>query len=288
MSGNVDSYVAAEADSVYYLLDELDVVAVKHGTAFRQLPVSGTMVERADVERLGMTDVKGLSSVVPNFHIPDYGSRITSTIYVRGIGARMDQPAVGLTVDNVGFLNKDAYDFDITDISYMEMLRGPQSSLFGRNTMTGLVNIRTLSPMEYQGWRGLTEIGPRQLFRFNIGWYHRFSDSFGFSASGGFYRRDGEFRNSYNGYTVDKELSGDLRLKQVWYPSSSLHLTNTLAQSILRQGDILTKMWPPEKSATTTPASIGDTCFRTPSRLRPISAICASCRSAPCSISTTI
>lgn len=255
VSGNVDSYVAAEADSVYYLLDELDVVAVKHGTAFRQLPVSGTMVGRADVERLGMTDVKGLSSVVPNFHIPDYGSRITSTIYVRGIGARMDQPAVGLTVDNVGFLNKDAYDFDITDISYMEMLRGPQSSLFGRNTMTGLVNIRTLSPMEYEGWRGLTEIGPRQLFRFNLGWYHRFSDSFGFSASGGFYRRDGEFRNSYNGYTVDKELSGNLRLKQVWYPSSSLHLTNTLAQSILRQGGY------PYENVASGKISYNDTCF---------------------------
>ena len=248
-------YAPTDTDSLYYLLDELDVVAVKHGAAFRQLPVSGTMVGLADAERLGMSDIKGLSTVVPNFHIPDYGSRITSTIYVRGIGARMDQPAVGLTVDNVGFLNKDAYDFDITDISYMEMLRGPQSALFGRNTMSGLINIRTLSPMEYEGWRGLVEMGPRQLFRFNLGWYHRFSDRSGFSAAGSFYRRNGEFRNAYTGYTVDKEVSGSLRLKQVWYPSSSLHVTNTLAQSMLRQGGY------PYENVQSGKISYNDTCF---------------------------
>ena len=164
-TGTQSGAVGEMSDSLGYLLDELDVVAIKNNVAFRHSPVSGTMIGQWDAERLGMSDVKGLSAVVPNFHIPDYGSRITSTIYVRGIGARMDQPAVGLTVDNVGILNKDAYDFDISDISYMEMLRGPQSALFGRNTMTGLINIRTLSPMEYQGWRGLVDIGPRQLFR---------------------------------------------------------------------------------------------------------------------------
>lgn len=253
-AGNADSS-AEVPDSLYYLLDELDVVAMKHGAAFRQLPVSGTMVGRQDADRLGIADVKGLSSVVPNFHIPDYGSRMTSTIYVRGIGARMDQPAVGLTIDNVGVLNKDAYDFDISDISYMEMLRGPQSALFGRNTMTGLINIRTLSPMEYEGWRGLTEIGPRQLFKFNLGYYHKVRKNFGFSAVGSFYRRDGEFRNAHDGRTVDKEISGSLRLKQVWYPSDRLHITNTLAQSILRQGGY------PYENVATGEINYNDTCF---------------------------
>ncbi len=242
-------------DSVYQLLDELDVVAQKYDVAYRQLPVSGTMVGRADSERLRIADIKGLSTVVPNFYIPDYGSRITSTIYVRGIGARMDQPAVGLTVDNVSLLNKDAYDFDITDISYMEMLRGPQSALFGRNTMTGLINIRTLSPFEYSGWRGLVEIGPRSLFKFNLGWYHRFTPDFGFSVTGGFYRRNGEFVNQYDGYTVDKEVSGNLRIKLLWNVDPDLHISNTLSQSILRQGGY------PYENVASGQINYNDTCF---------------------------
>ncbi|MBD5339478.1 MAG: TonB-dependent receptor [Bacteroides sp.] len=243
------------ADSVFYLLDELDVVAAKQNVAFREMPISGTIVRGADAERMGVADVKGLSTVVPNFYIPDYGSRITSTIYVRGIGARMDQPAVGLTVDNVGLLNKDAYDFDISDISYMEMLRGPQSALFGRNTMTGLINIRTLSPMEFQGWKGTTELGPRQLFKFNLGFYRKFRPNFGLSVVGSFYRRDGEFKNAYDGYSIDKEVNGSLRVKLIWSPRPGLHLSNTFSQSLLRQGGY------PYENVETGKISYNDTCF---------------------------
>ncbi|MDE6009902.1 MAG: TonB-dependent receptor [Muribaculaceae bacterium] len=255
ISPQQESHGTEDADSVFYLLDELDVVALKQNVAFRAIPVSGTTVRGDDAERLGIGDVKGLSSVVPNFHIPDYGSRITSTIYVRGIGARMDQPAVGLTVDNVSILNKDAYDFDINDISYMEMLRGPQSALFGRNTMTGLINIRTLSPMEFTGWRGLVELGPRQLFKFNLGWYHRFRKNLGFSVTGSFYRRNGEFHNEYDGYPVDKEVNGHLRIKTVWSPLAGLNISNTLSQSLLRQGGY------PYENVQSGKIDYNDTCF---------------------------
>lgn len=110
----------------------------------------------------------------------DYGSRITSSIYVRGIGARMDQPSVGLNVDNVPYMNKDAYDFDLADISSIEMLRGPQSTLYGRNTMAGVINVTTLSPMRYQGWRVMLEGSSRRRLKGTLGWYHKFSDNIGF------------------------------------------------------------------------------------------------------------
>ena len=61
--------------------------------------------------------------MAPNFYMPDYGSRMTSSVYVRGLGARMDQPVVGLNIDNVPVLNKDAYDFDVFDIERIEVLR---------------------------------------------------------------------------------------------------------------------------------------------------------------------
>ncbi len=236
-------------------LDELDVVAAKGSTNFRTGAMSGNFVSRSQAENLGIVGVKGMSDVVPNFYMPDYGSRITSSIYVRGIGARMDQPAVGLTVDNVGLLSKDAYDFDIADISSMEMLRGPQSSLFGRNTMTGLINIRTLTPWEFQGWRATVMAGLNSLFKFNIGWYHQFNTDAAMSVSGNFYRYGGKFINEYNGKTVDKEVYGGMRIKNYFNPSSKVKISNVASFSLLRQGGY------PYESVESGKIAYNDTCF---------------------------
>ncbi len=59
---------------------------------------------------------------------------------------RIDQPVVGLNIDNVPLLNKDNFDFDMADIERIEILRGPQNILYGRNTMGGLINIHTSFP----------------------------------------------------------------------------------------------------------------------------------------------
>lgn len=230
-----DSYTDV-ADSLYNTLEEVDVVAIKQGSSYRQDAVSGNLLGREAVERLGISDVKSFSEAVPNFHIPNYGSRITSSIYVRGIGARMDQPAVGLTVDNIGVLNKNAYDFDLSDIASMEMLRGPQSTLFGRNTMSGLINIRTLSPLEFSGWRGSVRIGLNSLFKMNLGWYHTFNEETGLAIVGSFNRYGGHFVNQFNENPVDREVGGSLRVKFYYSPSSKVVIDNTLNTSILRQG----------------------------------------------------
>lgn len=250
--GNQGSEVS---DSLYRMLDEVDVVAVKYDSDYRSAGLAGTEISQARSERLGLADVKGMSAIVPNFHIPDYGSRITSTIYVRGIGARIDQPAVGLSIDNINILNKDAYDFDIADIASMEMLRGPQSTLFGRNTMTGLIHIRTLSPFDFSGWRGLVELGPNALFKFNLGWYHKFNDKTGLAAVGSFYRYGGQFKNEYNGLPVDREVNGSLRLKFNWNPTENVGITNTLMTSILRQGGYA------YEEVSTGLINYNDTCF---------------------------
>ncbi|MDE5773208.1 MAG: TonB-dependent receptor [Muribaculaceae bacterium] len=247
--------IEAANDTVYRLLQEVDVVAVKQLHTLDEMPVSGNIIGPGEIERENITDLKQASSMVPNFYIPDYGSRITSSIYVRGIGARMDQPAVGLNIDNVGVLNKDAYDFEMSDIVSIEMLRGPQSSLFGRNTMTGLVSIRTLSPMTFQGWRLGASYSSGNTVRAHAGWYHKFNPFTAFSASAGFTHSDGRFINEYNGRKVDKEDSGSLRLRFHWQPSSSVTVTNVLSSSILRQGGY------PYEYVGTGRIEYNDTCF---------------------------
>ncbi len=236
-------------------LEELSVTAVKQQSRLRQQPVASTVLTAGELDQLNEVTIKGISDVVPNFYIPDYGSRITSTIYVRGLGARMDQPVVGLSVDNVPFLNKDCYDFDISDIVSVDMLRGPQSTLYGRNTMGGQINVTTLSPMRYQGWRISAEIGTGVNFKLSTGWYHKFSRDFGFAAIGSFSASEGFFTNDYNGKKIDRERLVNLRLKQDWRITPTTYLQNSLSTNLLRQGGY------PYEFKETGRISYNDTCF---------------------------
>jgi outer membrane receptor protein involved in Fe transport len=236
-------------------LDEVSVVALKQEERLRNEAVSATAVGRVQLENLNAAAIKSVSDIVPNVYIPDYGSRITSTIYVRGIGARMDQPAVGLNVDNVPILNKNAFDFDLADIASVEMLRGPQSTLYGRNTIAGLINISTLSPLRYQGWRITASGGSGNDWKASAGWYHKLNDNFATAIIGSFSYLGGFFRNQYNGKLLDKELGGGLRWKTDWRITRDLHLQNVASASILRQGGY------PYESVASGEINYNDTCF---------------------------
>ena len=237
------------------MLDEINVTAVKQIDRMREEPQASTVISNQEAEQLGIVTMRGVSDVVPNFYMPDYGSRITSTIYVRGIGARMDQPSVGLNVDNVPYLNKDAYDFDITDISSVVMLRGPQSTLYGRNTMAGVINITTLSPMVYQGWRTFLEVGNGGRVRVSAGWYHKFSEKTGFSVSADYSHLKGFFTNEYNKEKLDKENGFGLRTKFIWKPDQELRMQNVLGLNYVRQGGY------PYEYTGTGKIEYNDTCF---------------------------
>lgn len=236
-------------------LGEVSVTALKQQARLRTEALAVTLIGESELERLDAVSIKGISDVVPNFYIPDYGSRITSSIYVRGIGARMDQPAVGLTVDNVPYLNKDAYDFDVADIVSVEMLRGPQSTLYGRNTMGGLIAVTTLSPFRYQGWRLSAEVGSAPSARASLGWYGKLSRTVALSATANGNWNAGYFRNHYNNARTDKERSGGLRTKLEWRPRRDTRLSNVLSASFLRQEGY------PYESCASGEISYNDTCF---------------------------
>ena len=217
-------------------LEELSVTAIKQGSNLSNQAVSATSIGMSDIESLNITDAKSASSLVPNFFMPEYGSRITSSIYVRGLGARIDQPAVGLNIDNVPIMNKDNYDFDLPDIERVEMLRGSQSTLFGRNTMGGLINIYTLSPLSYRGFRASAEYSSGNTYNASAAYYTRLNDRLGVSAAAYYRSSDGFFTNRYNGRKCDWEHQGGGRMKLQWRPSHRVSVDNTLSLSIVRQG----------------------------------------------------
>lgn len=235
-------------------LGEISVTAIKQGADI-DLTTSSTVLGRREVERNGIVTVRGVSDLVPNFFLPDYGSRMTSTIYVRGLGARIDQPSMGLNIDNVPVMCKENYDFDIADIARVEMLRGPQSTLYGRNTMGGLMNIYTLSPMSWQGTRLIAEMASHLSMKFGASHYAKVNEHFGIAGGIYYSSTKGQYKNEYNGRLCDWERQGTGRVKLVWLPSSSLTLSNTLSASISRQGGY------PYEWVETGLIAYNDTCF---------------------------
>lgn len=218
---------ADTAHSVESTLGEVTVTAIKQKADLTLHPLASTIINRSQIDRLDMSNIKGASEVAPNFYIPQYGSRMTSSIYVRGIGARIDQPVVGLNVDNVPFLNKDNYDFDMPDIARIEVIRGPQSTLYGRNTMGGLINIYTISPLNYQGSRVMAETGKGNLLRMALSHYQLIKPNLGMAFVGDFHYFGGVFTNEYLGHKADREKGGSLRWKTDWRPAPRLKVENS-------------------------------------------------------------
>jgi outer membrane receptor protein involved in Fe transport len=252
---HVSVAMASEIPVDTVMLQEVEVSAIKQNMVNAKKAGAYTLVDSKQLQNLNIKALKGISDVVPNLYIPDYGSRITSSIYVRGLGARMDQPAVGLIIDNLPVLNKDAYDFDVPDMVKVEMLRGPQSTLYGRNTMCGLINVTTLSPLRYQGLRLVGEYGSGNTWHGSVGYYAAPSQTVGVAVIGSFNSTDGFYRNQYNGEKVGRERQWSGRAKLEWQPSGKFLLQNVASISNLNQSGY------PYEYLKTAEINYNDTCF---------------------------
>ena len=231
----IDSQTPIASDTTI-AVEEIRVTAVKQGLKLADRPVSASVFGRGESERRHIAALKNLSQSVPNLHIPDYGSRMTSSIYVRGLGARIDQPVVGLNVDNAPCMNKDAYDAELTDIDRIEVLRGPQSTLYGRNTMGGVVNVYTISPLDWQGVRAGAEYASGNTYKIRASLYEAPTERLGISAGGYWASSDGFYENLHTGRLCDWERTGGGRVRLQWHPSRRWGVENTAAASRVRQG----------------------------------------------------
>ena len=162
--------IPAITDSLGNRIYNLNAITIisnpKWDSKLFEFPGSISYLNTGNLDEMNIRSVKDISTVVPNLFIPDYGSKLISSAYIRGIGSRINSPAVGLYVNNVPYLDKSAFDFDFIDIASIEVLKGPQGTLYGRNTMAGLVNIKTLSPFENKiEFRELQLMGSRRYYQ---------------------------------------------------------------------------------------------------------------------------
>ncbi|MBQ6079447.1 MAG: TonB-dependent receptor [Muribaculaceae bacterium] len=250
---SVASTIAEVSDTVS--LSEVTVTAIKQGADLRTQATALTIVGMEESERNQVQSVKTASDLVPNLFIPDYGSRMTSTVYMRGIGTRIDQPAVGLTIDNVPVMTKENYDIDLTDIARVETLRGPQNTLYGRNTLGGVMNVYTLSPLNYQGTRAIAEGASHGTWRLGASHYRLLSQDLGLSLSAQYSSSEGEFTNEYNGKRCDWERMFNTRAKIEWRSQNGWYLSNVASLAVSRQGGY------PYEWVQTGEIAYNDTCF---------------------------
>ena len=179
--------------------------SIKDNGELRTLPASTTAISSRQLEDNHLTSLKKASTIVPNMFIPDYGSRLTSAIYIRGVGSRLNTSAVGLYVDDIPYNDKSAFDFKFNDIQRIDILRGPQGTLYGSNTMGGIVRIYTKNPFHYEGTDVKLGFATRDNHRSgSVTHYHHFSDKFAVSVGGYYEGGDGFFRN----ITLDKKVDG--------------------------------------------------------------------------------
>lgn len=180
------------------------------------VPEAVSLITPLKIANRQIESVKDLSAFVPNLFIPDYGSKLTTPVYLRGVGARSSGQSVGMYVDNIPYMDKSTFDFEFLDIQRIEVLRGPQGTLYGRNAMGGIINVYTLSPLEYQGHKISVGGGNYGAWNARVSKLARFGDNIGLSVGAYYDREGGYFRNEYTGKKADDGQSAGGRLKLEW------------------------------------------------------------------------
>lgn len=236
--GTIGIVKANDADSLFVnqTIEGLVVKSGKETSDIWKLPSSLSVIMPSRVEQRNIMSVKDLSSLIPNFFIPDYGSRMTTPVYLRGIGARSGSQGVGFYVDNVPLMDKSVFDFDMQDIQRIDVLRGPQGTLYGRNAMGGIINLYTLSPMDYQGTRIKVGGGNYDSHHVSASHYARLSRKVGLSVGGNFLHRGGYYKNVFTGRRIDDENSSGARVKLVVDFTDRLRATLTSSYDYTNQG----------------------------------------------------
>ena len=223
------------ADSV--VLEEISIVAsIKMPDSDEKGAFSATTVSRAQLENRHVNSVKELTAFVPNFYQPDYGSRMTSSIYVRGFGSRMDQPVVGMNIDDVPVMNKNNYDFELFDIDRVQVVRGAQSALYGRNTSGGAINVYTLSPLHFQGKRLSLVYGNENNVKLKASHYAAPTKRFGWAASIYYSHSDGYFMNHERGEKCDGGDNLAVRLRAQFVSPGQWSIDNTFTVGYTDEG----------------------------------------------------
>lgn len=229
-------------------LGEVSVIGFKQERAALS-PVSQSSVGNLYIQNNQLDGLRELSGRMANFYMPDYGSRQYSPIYIRGIGSKTSTPSVGVYVDGMPYFDRSVLDMDLFGISKVEILRGPQGTLFGRNSTAGLINIYTHSPLDYQNTMAKISYGSYNDIQAMASTYQKLSNSFGFSVAGNYHHNDGYFMNTYLNKKADPMDNGTIRIGLAWKPSQRWLMRYSLNLDVIDQGGFPYAIYDSKKDA---------------------------------------
>lgn len=175
---------------------EIVVTAQGRTQIAQDVPIAVAVVDAALIERAGIDDVRGLRQLTPSLQTTTGQSSATGVVLsIRGIGTAGDnpgfEPAVGVFIDGVFRARAGLALAELPELDRVEVLRGPQGTLFGRNTSAGALNIITARPKSEFGGYGEISYGNYNEILAKAGINLPAGESLAFRVDGGYHKRDG-------------------------------------------------------------------------------------------------
>ncbi len=192
---------------------------------FTTCPVAVNAFSAADIESAGIQRPQDFIQLTSNMTMVQTQNQGTSFITVRGISqARNSEPSVAVLIDGVAMANPSAFNQELFDVEHIEVLKGPQGALYGRNAIGGAIIIRTQEPGdEFAGKVTLGyDSGPGFKVRGSVGGPLNDSKTLKYMASGSYFKTDGYINNDFLHREADPFRDASGRVKLLWEPSDAL------------------------------------------------------------------
>jgi len=206
--------------------DTIVVTASKRAEDIQDVAMSVSAVSGDYLEETGISNVAELARSIPSISITQSNNNRNSTVFIRGIGTSGTNPgieqSVGIFIDGVYILAAGPIQGNLQDVNAVEVLRGPQGTLYGRNTPVGAVNITTRAPSQ-EAESGLT-IGLGNYAEKRLSGYvgGGITDTLAGRISAWYSDRDGYEHNLYDGEDVNGQSQAGFRGRLQWKPSDNL------------------------------------------------------------------
>jgi iron complex outermembrane recepter protein len=199
------------------------VTALKRETTLQEAPVAVSVTSGETIEQAQIRDLKDLSSVVPSLRVNTLQSSANTNFVIRGFGNGANnagiEPSVGLFVDGVYRSRSAAMITDLPDVERVEVLRGPQSTLFGKNASAGIISITTRKPQFTFGGNVEASYGNFDAIVLKGSVTGPISDTVAVSLAGGLNQRDGYIRDLGTGMRSDERDRFSVRGQLLWEPN---------------------------------------------------------------------
>ena len=217
---------AAFAQENTAFIEEIVVVSQKREQTLQSLPVAVSVVSKQQLDEAQILDVKDLQFLVPSLRVSTLQTAANTTFLIRGFGNGANnagvEPSVGVFVDGVYRSRTAASIADLPNLERIEVIKGPQSTLFGKNASAGVINIVTAKP-SLDGYSGSVSgtVGEYNQVIGKAEVNGPLSDTVAWGLAANFNQRDGYFDNLETGGTFNESNRYGLRGQLLWQPSDT-------------------------------------------------------------------